>query len=127
MHLPARWRTVVAAATAALAAAALTASPAAADMGPSPGGCPDVPTVQPFAPWQDYADYFLAPGGDIEADAGSWRLEDGAGVVEGNEPFRGRRRRPPVAAPADRRVGDDRAHVHRSGAPDDALLRPQHG
>ena len=89
MHLPVRRRTVMSAATAALAATALAAAPAAADTGPSPGGCPDVPTVQPFAPWQDHADYFLAPGGDIEADASSWLLEDGAAVVEGNEPFVG--------------------------------------
>jgi hypothetical protein len=89
MHLPARWRTVVSAATAALAATALAAGPAAADTGPSPGGCPDVPTVQPFAPWQDVADYFLAPGGDFEHGATGWQLEDGAAVVEGNEPYVG--------------------------------------
>jgi len=89
MHLPVRWRTAVSAATAALAAAALTAAPATAGTGASPGGCPDVPTVQPFAPWQDFADYFLAPDGNIEGGASSWQLEDGAGVVEGNEPFAG--------------------------------------
>jgi hypothetical protein len=89
MHLPARWRTAVSAAAAALAATALAAGPAAADTGPSPGGCPDVPTVQPFAPWQDVADYFLAPDGDVEAGAGSWLLSGGASVVEGNEPYAG--------------------------------------
>ena len=89
MHLPARWRSVVSAATAALAVTALAASPASADTAPSPGGCPDVPTVQPFAPWQDHADYFLAPGGDFEAGGSAWRLEDGASIVEGNEPFGG--------------------------------------
>jgi hypothetical protein len=89
MHLPARWRSVVSATTAALAATALAASPAAADTGPSPGGCPDVPTVQPFAPWGDHADYFLAPDGDFEAGVSSWLLQDGASPVEGNEPFVG--------------------------------------
>ncbi|MDP1848834.1 MAG: hypothetical protein Q8K79_13650 [Solirubrobacteraceae bacterium] len=89
MHLPARWRTVASATTAALAAIALSAGSAAADAGPSPGGCPDVPTGQPFSPWQDFADYFLAPDGDFEAGASSWQLEDGAAVVEGNEPFVG--------------------------------------
>jgi len=93
MHLPARWRTVVSATAAALAAAALSAASAAAETGPSPGGCPDVPTVQPFAPWDDAADYFLAPDGDFEAGAGSWLL-DGASVVEGNDPL-------PVGDPAD--------------------------
>lgn len=87
MHLPACWRTVVSAATAALAAAAVTAAPAAAETGPSPGGCPDVPTVQPFAPWGDVADYLLAPDGDFEAGASAWLLEDGASVVEGNDPL----------------------------------------
>jgi len=95
MHLPARWRFVVSATTAALAATALAAAPATADTGPSPGGCPEVPTVQPFAPWQDFADYFLAPDGDFEAGGGAWLLEDGARVVEGNEPF--------VGAPGDHR------------------------
>jgi hypothetical protein len=89
MHLPARWRTVVSAATAALAATALAACPAAADTGPSPGGCPDVPTVQPFMAWQDAADYFLAPEGNFEAGASSWLLSGGASVVEGNEPYAG--------------------------------------
>lgn len=89
MHLPARWRSVVSAAAAALAATAFAAAPAAADAGPGPGGCPDVPTVQAFSPWQDFADYFLAPDGDFEGGAGSWQLEGGAAVVEGNEPFVG--------------------------------------
>ena len=74
-------------ATAALASVALSAAPAAAETGPVPDGCPDVPTVQPFAPWQDFADYLLVPDGDIEAGGSSWLLEDGASAVEGNEPF----------------------------------------
>ena len=97
MHLPARWRTVVSAATAALAAAALTAAPAAAETGPSPGGCPDVPTVQPFAPWGDVADYLLAPDGDFEAGASAWLLAGGASAVEGNDPL-------PVGAATDHRT-----------------------
>lgn len=94
MHLPARWRTVASATTAALAAAALCAAPAAAETGPSPGGCAEVPTVQSFAPWQDFADYLLAPDGDFEAGAGSWLLEDGASAVEGNDPL-------PIGDPSD--------------------------
>ncbi len=87
MHLPVRWRTVVSAAAAALAVTALAATPAAAATGPSPGGCPVVPTVQPFAAWHDFADYFLAPNGDFEAGARSWQLTGGAGAVEGNNRF----------------------------------------
>ncbi len=91
MHLPARWRTVVSAATAALAATALAAVPAAAapatTAGSSAGGCPVIPTVQPFTPWQDFADYFLAPNGDFEAGASSWLLAGGASAVEGNNRF----------------------------------------
>lgn len=95
MHLPACWRSVLSSATVALAAAALTAAPASAAPG-SPAGCPDVPTVQPFAPWGDFADYLLAPDGDIEAGAASWKLEDGAHAVEGNKTFA-------VGSPADHR------------------------
>lgn len=86
MHLPARWRTVLSAATAAFAATAVCAASAVAAPGPSPG-CPAVPTVKPFAPWQDFAEYFLAPNGDFEAGASSWQLSGGASAVEGNNRF----------------------------------------
>lgn len=87
MHLPARSRTVLSTAIAAIATATLFAGPAAAGEKPPGVGCPDVPLVQPFAPWQDHADYMLAPDGDIEAGAGSWALTGGAAAVEGSEPF----------------------------------------
>jgi hypothetical protein len=87
MHLPARWRTAVCSAAAALAAVALAAAPAAAETAAAPG-CPVIPTVKPFAPWQDFADYFLAPNGNIEAGATSWLLTGGASAVEGNNSFR---------------------------------------
>jgi hypothetical protein len=76
----------VSAATVALAAGALTASPAAAASS-APGGCPAVPTVNPFTAFNDDADYLLAPDGDIEAGAASWTLAGGAHAVEGNESF----------------------------------------
>jgi hypothetical protein len=95
MHLPACWRSVVSSASVALAAVALTAAPASAASG-APAGCPDVPTVHPFALWQDQADYILAPGGDIEAGTAGWTLEHGAHAVEGNESFA-------VGGPADHR------------------------
>jgi hypothetical protein len=88
VQLPARSRSVLSCAAAALAAAALSAAPAAAHTATPGPGCPAVPTVQPFSAWQDVADYVLAPDGDIEAGARSWQLEGGARAGEGNEPFR---------------------------------------
>ena len=46
-------------------------------------------TEQPFLPWNDSHDYFLAPGGSMESDltAVGWTLSDGAGLVAGNEPY----------------------------------------
>jgi hypothetical protein len=88
MRVPACWRRVVCTATAALAAVALSVAPAAAQTVATSGGCPAVPVVHPFAPWQDFADYFLAPNGDIEAGATSWQLQGGASAVEGNNRFK---------------------------------------
>jgi hypothetical protein len=87
VHLTSCRRTVLSAAATAFAAAALFAAPASAAPSFVAGGCPDVPTVQPFAPWQDVADYLLAPDGDLEAGGSTWLLEDGARVVEDNSPF----------------------------------------
>jgi phage tail sheath gpL-like len=77
----------VSTAVVAIATATLFAGPAAGAEKLLGAGCPDVPLVQPFAPWQDHADYMLAPDGDIEAGAGSWALTGGAAAVEGSEPF----------------------------------------
>lgn len=87
MHLSSCRRTVLSVSAAAFAAAALFATPASAAPSVAPAGCPDVPMLQPFAPWQDLSDYLLAPDGDLEGDATGWLLEDGAHTVEGNEPF----------------------------------------
>ena len=87
MHLTSCRRTVLSAAATALAATALFAAPASAAPAYVAGGCPDVPTVQPFAPWQDVADYLLAPDGDLEAGGSTWALAGGAQVVDGNSPF----------------------------------------
>jgi len=75
--------TVVAAVMAASAAA-----PAKADLIGSllTGNCPTSGT-QVFAPWGDYASYFLAPNGGLEAGSTGWSLSGGASVVSGNEPF----------------------------------------
>ena len=71
----------------ALAAAALLSAPAVAnaDEGAS-AGCPAIATTQAFAPLGDFADYFMAPGGDIEDGAASWDLSGGASAVEGTAP-----------------------------------------
>jgi hypothetical protein len=81
-----------------LAAAAMLATPASAVAAPAgaAAGCPDTPVAQPFTPWGDTADYFLAPGGDFEHGVADWTLRAGAAVVDGNEPFR-------VIAPTDTR------------------------
>lgn len=76
----------VCACLAAIAASAVLSAPAIADEG-SATGCPIVPTVQAFGPWQDFADYFLAPDGGFEDGASSWDLGGGAAPVEGNESF----------------------------------------
>lgn len=81
-------RRAMPACAAALAAAALLAVPTAANAEEgAPAGCPEIPTTQAFAPWDDFADYFMAPGGDIEDGAASWSLGGGAAAVEGNGPF----------------------------------------
>ena len=50
------------------------------------GSCPSSGTTV-FAPWQDYAYYFLAPNGSFESGTTGWSLSAGAAVVSGNEPF----------------------------------------
>ncbi|MFP5363775.1 MAG: hypothetical protein ACLGI5_13715 [Thermoleophilia bacterium] len=88
-------RRAMLACAAAFAATAVLSGPAAADDSTATGGCPVVPTVQPFTPWQDAADYFLAPDGGVEAGGAGWDVQGGATAVEGNEPFF-------VGGPADR-------------------------
>ena len=47
--------------------------------------CSPSALTQPFAPWLDFADYELAPGGDFESSA--WTLSGGAERVAGSEPY----------------------------------------
>jgi hypothetical protein len=46
-------------------------------------------TVQPFLPWNDSNNYFLAPGGSMESNLSStgWTLTGGAGLVSGSESY----------------------------------------
>jgi hypothetical protein len=49
------------------------------------GTCSLSALSQPFAPWLDYAQYELTPGGDFETAA--WTLTSGAKLVPGSEPY----------------------------------------
>ena len=49
------------------------------------GNCPSSGTAV-FAPWQDFASYYLAPNGGFESGTSGWSVS-GATVVSGNEPF----------------------------------------
>jgi hypothetical protein len=42
---------------------------------------------QPFAPWNDSATYFPAPGGTFESGAPGWTLSGGAAVTAGGNSF----------------------------------------
>jgi hypothetical protein len=81
--------TVVAAA--ALSVAAAFASTAKAgligDLLTSIGGNCPTGGSQVFAPWQDFANYYLAPNGSFEFGTTGWSLSGGAAVASGNEPF----------------------------------------
>jgi hypothetical protein len=72
----------------ALVAAAAFAVPAANAglIGNLLGNCPTGGS-QVFAPWQDAANYLLAPNGSFEFGSYGWSLAGGAGIVNGNEPF----------------------------------------
>ena len=48
--------------------------------------CPTGGT-QVFAPWQDYANYMLAPNGGLESGTTGWSVSGGTSVVYGNQPF----------------------------------------
>jgi len=72
---------------AAVAASAALAAPAVAATVTANASCPDTPVLQPFAPWGDTADYFLAPDGGFEQGGAGWTLHGRAAVGSGNEPF----------------------------------------
>ena len=72
---------LVAALVAAVAAPAAQAGPLVAS-----ADCTAAALEQPFLPWLDPAHYALVRGGSFEAGTSRWSL-DGAGVVQGNEPY----------------------------------------
>jgi hypothetical protein len=77
------------AATALLAA---TASPApartSAGTPTAATGCRATPVTHPFAPWNDAANYFLAPDGGLEQGGSRWTLRGSATVTPSNEPWK---------------------------------------
>jgi hypothetical protein len=78
-------RTVLATIVAATAVMAASGTASAAD--DWSGGCEARTLERPFLPWLDPAAYTMAPGGSFERHAG-WKLENGARVVSGNEPYK---------------------------------------
>jgi hypothetical protein len=52
---------------------------------PPASGCDSASQV--FAPWGDYANYALVPGGSFESGSPAWAMAGGAKVVPGNESF----------------------------------------
>jgi hypothetical protein len=74
-----------------VATIALLAAPLQANAATAPAvapGCPYTPVTQPFAPWSDPADYFLAPDGGFEQSGAGWTLRGSAVVATGGKPFR---------------------------------------
>jgi hypothetical protein len=87
------WKAIFAALAVAAVGAPATAS--ARDLGPAEGlrstadsllSCTAPIFENPFAAFGDDFDYVLAPNGSFESDGG-WQLDDGAGIVAGNDPF----------------------------------------
>lgn len=72
---------------AAAAAATSTAGASAGKFGPKTGSCAWPPLSQPFLPWADPGQYFLAPGGNFESGTDGWTLTGNAKIVSGNESY----------------------------------------
>src|SRR5687768_3622067 len=69
-----------------VAALAAGAAPARSGLLPA-AGCGARQLSQPFAPWLDFAHYFLVPNGGFEQGSSGWTLGPGAATADGNEPF----------------------------------------
>ncbi|MET0685273.1 MAG: hypothetical protein ABW060_08150 [Solirubrobacteraceae bacterium] len=81
------WK-VAAALIAAMVPAGVATAPAHAGLlAQSAGKCPTLSSKQVFRPWLDIAQYVPAPGGTAESTTG-WKLEGGAKLVAGNEPWK---------------------------------------
>jgi hypothetical protein len=49
--------------------------------------CPTYATTEPFTPWADLGDYFLAPSGSFETSLTGWTAKGKPVIVSGNEPY----------------------------------------
>jgi hypothetical protein len=81
-------RALLAAAATAVASAALAAPASAGILTAGAKDCDTQTLSKPFSRWLDPFSYALLPGGDLEGDLTGWKLEGGARVVSGNEPFK---------------------------------------
>jgi|SRR5579859_3773473 len=77
----------VVAALAGIGAGTASAGDGAGIPGKYAQGCPTFSTVEPFAPWGDYGDYFLGPAADFEGSLTGWTAKGGAKIVSGNETY----------------------------------------
>src|SRR5579859_2132505 len=77
----------VVAALAGIGAGTASAGDGAGIPGKYAQGCPTFSTVEPFAPWGDYGDYFLGPAADFEGSLTGWTAKGGAKIVSGNESY----------------------------------------
>jgi len=71
----------------AVAAGLLAGSSRAGRYTATGASCAWPPLTQPFLPWADPGQYFLAPGGNFEGGLSGWTLSGGAKVVSGNESY----------------------------------------
>ena len=81
-------RRAIVAAVAAVASLAFAAPASAGILTTSATECGDETLTKPFAQFGDVANYKLVAGGHFETGADGWRLDDGARVVGGNEPWK---------------------------------------
>jgi hypothetical protein len=78
----------IAAAAAVLCSLAAAPAASAGDLTTAAGACPAQSLSQPFLPWGDLAQYFLAANGGFERGTSGWTVTKGASVVSDNESFK---------------------------------------
>lgn len=85
--MPSLRRISVPAGLVACASALAAAAPAHASLlTQTAQGCPAESLSQPFLPWGDPAQYFLAPGGDFAPGGATWTLSGGAQTLTAESP-----------------------------------------
>ena len=81
-------RTLVALAAASAAALAMSAPAHAGLLADSAKDCDDPSAAKVFRPWLDLASHSRARLGAHAESASAWDLDDGARIVDGNEPWK---------------------------------------